>query len=191
MSVLNGREVQMLAPHERCQRVQEPLTRSDIPRARACFDIGRALPCTAKAFIVALCCFHRHANRCHPGIRAQTQIGAKNIPVAREIIQHRRHTTGRAHKRRARIMEIIRLKAGFIKQANEVDIGRIIQLERPHFPHSQHRHATCIFDVVLRHARKLAARNLCRNTCAQGRIDRKIRKLRQHLRDLLQAPNSA
>jgi len=106
VSILNGREIQMLAPHKWCQRLEKPRSGLKITCRRARLDIGGAFPRAAKAFVIAFGRFHGQAHWGHRRIRPQSQIGSKNITIAGQIIQHSRHFTCGPNKAGAGIVVI-------------------------------------------------------------------------------------
>ena len=88
-------------------------------------------------------------------------------------------------------MIIVRIKAGFIKQANQVNIRRIIQLARAHFAHRQRDHTARVGNIIRAHSRQLPAAYFRRNQCLDRHIHRQIAKIRQRLCDFAQPPNTA
>ena len=122
---------------------------------------------------------------------AQTQISAKNIATCGHISHDRGHFAGHTDKRGAGIMIIVRIKAGFIKQANQVNIRRIIQLARAHFAHCQRDHTARVGNIIRAHSRQLPAAYFRRNQCLDRHIHRQIAKIRQRLCDFSQPPNTA
>ena len=191
MCVLNGRKVEVASPDERPQRVQKPLPRRDIPGAGARLDIGRAFPRTAKRFVVALRRFHRDANGCDTAVGAQPQVGAENVALRGILAQRGGHGAGRAHKGGACFVKIIRLETGLIEQANQIDVGGIVQFPRPHLAHGKDDHPARVRDICLRHAGQFAAPNLVGDARPQSSGRGRIGKTAEGLRDLFEFPSAA
>ena len=191
MGVLDRREIQMFAPNEGRQDVQEPRARRDIARRRAGFDIGAALPTAPLGLVIALRRRHRDANRCRSCIWAQAQIGAEHIAFSGVFRQRRRHPPRRADKTGPDIHLVGRVEPAFIEQADQVDIRGIVQLPRTHFAHRQRHHPGTGFRILRHHPWQLAAFDLGSDMGPHRNVNSGIRKIGQRACDLFQAPDPA
>ena len=189
MGVLYRGKIQMLAPDEGPQHRKELITRRKIARRRACLDIGGTLPCAAQTFVIPFCRFHRDAHGRHTGIGPQPQVCAKDIALAREIIERPAHRAGGADKGGAGVVKIAGVKARFVEQADQIDIGRIIQLARAHLTHRQHDHACAAVGVLFRHAGQLATFDLRFQPCGQRGLRCGVGEIGQRAGHLLQRPS--
>ncbi len=88
-------------------------------------------------------------------------------------------------------MKIIRCKTRFVKEADQVNIRRVIQLMSAHLAHRENTHPACIRDIIFAHARKFSACNLSSNRCAQRACYGEISKFRQNPCDFFKRPNTA
>ena len=191
MGVLNGGEIQMAAPDKGAQRAQEGIPYGNIPRTGARLDIGGTLPRPAQALVIPLGGQQAHADGCDCRIGAQAQIGAEHIAVARDVIQDSRHRAGGLDQPRTGLLKIIRAIATFIKQADQINVGGIVQLSSTHLAHRQHGHAPCGFCILGREARQLAAPDLRAHSHPKCCMCRRIRIVRQRACHLLQRPRPA
>ena len=190
MGVLDGNKIQMLAPNKGGQAVQKPSPCRQITTARAGFDIGRTLPCTALSLVIGLCGGHRQAHRRHTCIGAQPQIGAKHIALRRDIGQHRSHAPRDPNETCPRLVPI-RAVAVLIKQANQVDVRGIIQLARAHLAHGKASHPACGFGVLGHGPRQFATPNFLGHQAAQRQINGAVGKISQRAGHLHQRPDPA
>ena len=191
MGVLNRREIQMPPPDEGPQGFQEPRPRLQIARRRTRLDIGRALPCAAKALVIPLRRLHRHADRRDGRVGPQPQIGAEHIALGGGVVQQRRHPPRRPDQRGPRLLVIARLEPGLVEQADQVDIRGIVELVSAHLAHRQRHHAAADHGILGNRARQLAAPDLGGDTVAQRKLAGQIGKARQRPRHLLQRPDPA
>ena len=189
MRILDRHKIQMLAPDKRHQPLQEPRTRRQIAAARPRFDVSRAFPGSARAFIIAFRSRHRQTHRCDTGIRAQAQIGAKDITI-RHVRQHGRHFTRHADESRPRLVFLARI-TGFVEQADQVDVRGIIQLPCPHLAHRQRNHPRRRGHILRPCPRQLAKANLVGHQRHHSQMHRLVSQGRQRAGDLLQLPDAA
>ena len=191
MRVLDGGKVQMPAPDEGGQGLQEPLPRRDIARAGARLDEGRALPRPALRLVILLGRRHRDADRRDRGIGAQPQVGAKDIALGRQVRQHRRHPPHDADEGGPRLLRVVGVIAGFVEKADQVDVGGIVQLPRAHLAHGKRHDPGGGVGIFGRSARYLAAPDLIGGQGHQRRMGGAVGQRGQRTRHLLQPPDAA
>ena len=190
MGVLDGGEIEVFAPDKGGQGFEKPIARRDIAAAGPRLDIGRPLPSAALRLIIGLGGGHRQADRHDPGIGAQAQIGAKNIAFGGNIGQKRGHLAGDADKCGAGIVPIGTV-AVLIKEADQIDIRRIIQLARAHLAHRQHDHPRRRANVIRPRPGQFSAPDLLGHQRFHRQIDGPIRQRRQRAGHLHHPPNPA
>ena len=188
MGVLDRGKVQMLAPDKGRERLEKPVARRDVARAGARLDIGRAFPCAALGLVIGLGRGHRQADGGHGGIGAQAQVGAEDVSFARQVRQHRAGAAGHADERGAGLLFVAPI-AGFIEEADEVDVGGIVQLARPHLAHGQRDHAAGGLGILGRGAGQLAAADLFGHQPLQRQVHRQVGEIRQRAGHPFQRPH--
>ena len=191
MGVLNGGKIQMLAPDKGAQGGQEFFTRRDVTGAGPGLDIGGAFPCPAHAFVIAFSGGHRQADWRDAGIRAQPQVGAEHIALIGIVRQKCGHPPGDPDECGPRVGDVGRVKAGFVEQADQVDVGRIIQLERAALAHRQCDHPARSCGITRSQAGQFAPGNLGPDKAAQTGIHRRISQSGQGAGDGFQRPDPA
>ena len=189
MGVLDRREIQVLAPDKRRQRFLKPVTGGQITGAGPRLDPGGPLPCPADTFIVAFGGGHRDADRRDRRVRAQPQIGAKDIAIGGAVRDQRHHLAGDPQKRGPCLLRVAGI-AGFVEQANQVDVGGIVQLARAHLAHRKDHHATGGRGIVGAGTGQSAAADFSGNEVLQAEVHRTVRKVSQRTGHLLQRPDA-
>ena len=121
MGVLNGREIQMLAPDKGGERFEKPIARLKVAATGAGLDIGGALPCAALGLVITVGGGHRQADRGDRGIGAQPQIGAKDIAAGHGVAEQGRHLAGDANKGGAGLLPVSTI-AVLVKKADQIDV---------------------------------------------------------------------
>ena len=191
MGVLYGGEIEMLAPHERPEAGDEFLPRADIPGRRTGLDPGGALPGAALALVILLRRVHADADRRHRRVRAQPQIGAKHIALGGVLAQKPREAAGGADEAAACLVHVCGGEAAFVEQADEIDVGGVIELMRAHLAHRHHHHAEGGRIAPRRDPRQPSTRDLGAEKGAKARLHRRIGKAGERRGDLHQIPRAA
>ena len=88
-------------------------------------------------------------------------------------------------------MIIIAAETGFVEQTDQVDIRRVVQLERAHLAHCQRHQTATGLGIRLDSARQFAALDLGPDGGAQGKLARQIGKTRQRACHRFQQPDAA
>ena len=137
MHVGDGGEVEIFAPDEWREFLQEIFAREDVARDRPRLDIGGALPVLAHAFIVAQRRFERDRDRRRARIGTQPQIGAKHIAVDRALA-HDLHDALRQSDEKIDVLRRIgEARARAIEEDDEIDVGGVVQLEGAALAHAE------------------------------------------------------
>ena len=184
MRILYRCVIQMLAPHEGHEALQEPQPRRHIPRTGPRLDECCTFPRPTYAFIIRLRRRHRQANRCDRCIGPQPQVGTEHITLIGDVRQKAGHFARGAHKGLPHL-GIARI-ACIVIQADQVDVRRIVQFMRAHLAHGQHHHARCAIIP-----RQFAPPHLIGNRRPQGQIDCPVGQHRQRPCHLFQRPDPA
>jgi len=88
MDIVDGGEVEILAPDVRRQHFQEACARLPVARDGTRLDEGSALPVLPAAFVVALRGRERDGDGRAARVGTEAQIGAEDIAVRRPLLQH-------------------------------------------------------------------------------------------------------
>jgi len=139
--VLDGGEVEVAAPDEGRQILQKPRARRQIARRRARLDIGRALPRPADALVIGLGGVHAQADGGGAGVGPQPQVGAKDIALRRDLGNQLDDAPHRLHHPRLDLRQIAAFPARVVEQADQVDVGGIVQLARALLAHGDDHEA--------------------------------------------------
>ena len=94
MNVLDGVEVERLAPNERLQVAEEIPRHLYVAGHRPGLDEHRPFPVLAVAFVVNLRRRPRHGNGGGPGIGPQPQVGAEHVTIAGALLQYAHQVLG-------------------------------------------------------------------------------------------------
>ena len=187
MGVLNGREIQMLAPDEGSQIVQETQACGDVAGTGPGLDIGGAFPGPALGLVIGKRRRGRKADRRHRRIGAQAQIGAEDIAVFGIVRQRRRHLAGCPDQRRPRLVLVARVIGCIVVKHDQVDVRAVIQLSRAHLAHGHGEDSAGIGIGV----GQLATVDLAAQMGAQRKIGGAVGQIGQRAGDLFQPPGAA
>ena len=188
--VIDRGKIQMPAPDKWCQTIQKCLPCGQITRTGSRLDIGRAFPGSAKTFIVSFSSFAGQTYRRDRWIRSQPQIGSKHISLARQFGQQACQSPCNPHEHRTRFGKIFRLETGFIKEADQINVRRIIQLMRAHLAHRQCKITARTCGIIRPQPWQLATLNLLAHQRLGRKINSQVGKICQRACDLLQCPNA-
>ena len=191
VGVLDGGEVQMPPPDEGRQPLKVPFARRDVARRGARLDIGRAFPGAALRLVVLFSRPHRDADRRDRGVGTQPQVGTKDIALGRHVRQHRGHPPHHADEGGPRVLHVVGVIAGFVEQADQVDVGGIVQLCRAGLAHRDGHKPPRRRHIAGHGPRKLAAPDLVADKRGHGARYGNVRQPRQRPGHLLQLPDAA
>ena len=134
MDVADGRVVQVPAPDERHQRLEEGGAGRFVAGDHARLDQRRALPVLAVALVVELGGVAGQRQRVPRRVRSQAQIGAKDVAVLglglEQIDQPAREPDAERH----RALRAAVGQAALVEQDDQVDVARVVELAAPCLP---------------------------------------------------------
>ena len=154
---LDGGEVEMAAPDERADFLQEALAGADGPGAGPRLDEGGAFPGPADAFVIAFRRADRDRHGGDRGVGAQPQVGAEDIAVGSQVRQQRHRPAHRLDHLGAHLGQVGAVIAAVVEQADQVDVRGIVQLGRAHLAHGQREQAAGLGQIGLGRAGDAAA----------------------------------
>ncbi len=137
MHILDGGKVEIFAPDERAEFLEERRAAFNVASHGAGLDKGCPLPVLAIGLVIIECCFNRDGQRRGAGIRAQAQIDPEHITIACPLLQDAAQLLGKTHEHGCRV---IAFKAEFpaqIKKQDDVDIGGIVEFESTVLAHAE------------------------------------------------------
>jgi hypothetical protein len=188
MNVLDGREVQMLAPHERPQAAQEQLAGGDVAADGAGLDHGRALPVLPHAFVIGLGRDHGQGERRRGRIGAQPQVGAEDIAVVGALLKHAQQVARQTDEEilqgaAAAVIDLVP-----VVEHDEIDVAGVVQLAGAELAHGQNDEAGIARGV--RRSRQVQIAGLGRPSqqMGHGGADAGIGKRAEGARDPLERP---
>ena len=187
MGVLDRDEVEVLAPDTGSEGFQEPLARCQITATGPRLDVGRTLPGPTLGLVIPFGGGHRQADRGDAGIGAQAQVAAEDVAI-RRIRQDRRHPPGDLDEAGPRLLLFARI-AGFVEQADEVDVRGIVKLSRPHLAHRKGHHPARRRSVVRGGTGQLAPTDLLGDQPGQRQMHRPVGQAGQGPRHRLKRPH--
>ncbi len=141
MDVGNRRIVEIFAEDERRQFAQECIPGGKITCNRARLDEGGAFPVLAPALIIEHRRLDRDGQRGRTRIGSQPQVGAEHIAVAGAFLQDAdqpAQQSGKGLRGLVRIGNECRLR---IVEDDEIDVGRIVELEGAELSHAENHDA--------------------------------------------------
>ncbi len=148
MNVLDGGEIQRLAPDIGLQAGQELAAGRDVAGHRPGLDHRRPLPVLAEAFVIDLGRQHRERHRRRARIGTQPQVDAEHVALGGPFLQQLHQVAGQAD-------DVVEQPVGLagahllgIEQDNEVDVAGIVELARPQLAHAEDDQAGVPLGVV-------------------------------------------
>ncbi len=129
MDVGDGRIVEVAAPDERRQLVQESLRPGQVAGAGPGLDVGRPLPVLADRLVVFERRVHRHGDRGRPRVWPQAQIDAEDIAFAGALLQQLGQALGQLHRHRLGLDPLGDRQGVGLVEDRDVDVARIVELE--------------------------------------------------------------
>ncbi len=160
LGVLDRPEVEVPAPDEGPQPAEEGLAGGDRAGAGAGLDVGGALPGAAEALVVVLGRLGGDADRRHRRVGAQAQVGAEDVALGGDLGEQLHELLGDADEAAAQLGVVVGGVAGLVEQHDQVDVGRVVELEGAHLAHGEDEHAGGLGGVLGLDARQLAAVDL-------------------------------
>ena len=138
MDVVDGREIEMLAPDVGRELAQEGVADGKGAGHRMGLDHGRALPVLADALVVELGRLHRHGKRRRARVGTQPEVSAEDVAVGRGL-RHELHQHPRAaHEMpRHKLVAAQRRRVAVVEQ-DEIDVARVVELAGAELAHAEH-----------------------------------------------------
>ncbi len=188
--VLDRREVEIAAPDERGEPLEIGVARGDIAGHRAGLDVGGALPGAPDRFVVALGRLHGHADRRGRGRGAEPEVGAEHVALARVLGDQLHQLAGDADVARLGLGEVGGVETVLVEEADQVDVGGVVQLARALLAHGDHGVAGARVQVVLAETRQAALAQLGAEEKPDGRGERRVGEAGQGVHHLAEAPDA-
>ena len=143
--VLDGGKVEMAAPDEGLQPVQEARSGLDIAGHGLRLDHGGAFPVLAGGRVIGLGSADREGGRGRAGVRAQPQVGAEHIAVCRPLVHDRDQVAGEPGED---LLQPVAARVGrdlLVEEDDDVDVAGIVQLAGAELAHAEDDEAGALF----------------------------------------------
>ena len=190
VDVLDGGEIQVLAPDERRQPFEEGGPGLAVAGHRARLDHGGAFPVLTQAFIIGFRGQRGQGERRRPGVGAQPQVGPEDIPVGRALIHQAHETSGQAHEMVVQFLGPVGSDAFIVVQHDEVDIAGIVELPRAQLAHAEDHQSRTLFGVVGIGQGEGARGGGGAQQVPRGAAERELGEIGKRARDLLEGPGA-
>ena len=141
LGVLDRREVEVAAPDEGAEALEEGLAGVDGAGAGAGLDVGGALPGAAEALVVVLGRVGGDADRRHRGVGAEAEVDAEDVALGGDLGEELHELLGDADEAAAEVGIVVGVVAALVEEHDEVDVGGIVELAGAHLAHGERR--TC------------------------------------------------
>ncbi len=190
MDVLDGGEIQMLAPDERPQALQEGLAGLDIAGDGPRLDHRRPFPVLTHALVIGLRRQHREGEGRGGGVGPQAQVGAEHIAGVGPLLQDAQEIPRQADE------EILdRALAGVagdfrVVEQYQIDVAGIVQLARAKFPHAQDHQPGAFQRVVGVRRRQVARVDAPLQQMPRCAVDSRVGEIAERPGHALQRQNS-
>ena len=186
-----GREVQMLAPDERCNVRQQRFAGAGVAGAGPGLDHGGAFPGPPFPLVIMQRRLGRDRHLRRGWIRPQPQIDPEHVAVAGALLQQPRHGLRDAHEERRGLEVRGKRRCGRIEEHDQVDVAGIVQFARAHLAHGEHDQPAVVLGFVRVGRRQPPACGLLPQHKAQRRLHRGDREIGQRRRHLHHRPDAA
>jgi hypothetical protein len=161
-----------------------------IAGAGARLDHGRAFPVLAHGFIIGFGGERGNDQGCRGGVWPKSQIDAKDVAIGGCVLQQSHEIARQAHE-----AFLCCLASGVadlfpLKEQDEIDIARVIQLPGAKLAQTEDDQATVAFGIIWKGERNLAGGRQIAEQVADGRLQRHLGKLAEGRGNLLQRPKA-
>src|SRR6185369_7348363 len=139
VDVLNGGEIEVLAPEKRPQFAEEGGAGGAIAGHGPRLDQRRALPILSRALVIIERGLDRDRGRRRGRIGPQPQIGAKDVAIGGALVENTKEVACQARetlldRRTAGVAHAV-----CVEQQDEIDITGIIELARTKLAHAENQ----------------------------------------------------
>jgi hypothetical protein len=138
VDVGDGREVEVFAPDEGSEILQQAFPRGDVAGHGTRLDEGGALPVLADGFVVVKGGVGGDGKRRGARIGPQAQIGAEHVAVLGALADEAHEVARQAHQEGLHLQAGPHAYAVRIVEDDEIDVGGIVELEGAVLAHGQH-----------------------------------------------------
>ena len=121
-------EIEIFAPDERREVVEEALAEREVAGDRARLDEGGALPVLPDGLVIGVGGGERDGGRRRARVGAQPIVDAVHVAVAGALLEQAREVAGDAGVEGRRLDALCERRRGRVEEDDEVDVARIVQL---------------------------------------------------------------
>ncbi len=148
MNIGNGSIIEVLAPNERRQILEKPLSGRNIAGDRAGLDHRRAFPVLPHGFVIGVGRIDRHNDRRRAWIRPEPEIDAVNVSVSIAILKEPDQRLDHPHGQFIGIARRLERRRFGIEKNGQIDVGGIIEFARAVLAECEHEHTQSIDRIV-------------------------------------------
>ena len=188
MDVLDGGEIQRLAPDERAEEPEEGGTGLGIAGHQPRLDHGGAFPVLPEALVIGLGRHQRHGGRGRAGVGPQPEIGAEDVAVGGALVENPHQILGQGDDAFLNALAPAIDHLFVVVEHDQIDIAGIVQLAPAQLAHAEHDQAGAALGVLGMGQPQGAALGLAAQQEADGETDGGFRQQRQRTGHLLQRP---
>ena len=189
MDVLDGGEIQVLAPHIRSQLLEESLAGFEVAGRRPGLDHRRALPVLAQGFVIGFRRQHRYGHRRNAGVGAQPQVGAEDVAVGGAFLHQAHQAAGQMDEMVLQGVRVVGVYLFLIEKDDEVDVARVIELPRPQFSHGDDDQPRIPFRIFRVFEPKRAPSGSVAKHLGGGEAEGGVGEIGERAGDFLQRPS--
>ena len=188
MDVLDGGEIEILAPDEGAQMAQELSPRLRIAGDGARLDHGGALPILPHALVIGLGREHRHGERRRARVGTQPEIGAEDIAVLRMVLQEAHEIAHDAHEAVLQGAPAAVVHLGAVVEHDEVDVAGVVELAGAELSHAENDQARALARAIQRGQDQIARLGGAAQQMIDGGDERRPGEIAEGAGHLLQFP---
>ena len=148
LDVGDGRKVQILAPDEGDDLVQEGLAGRDVAGTGARLDQRGPFPVLTERLVIGQCGRHGHGERRGARIRTQAQVGAEDIALGGPLLHDLHKPARHAHEFDRRFRGRGDWRHRRIVEHDQVDVRGVIELHRAMLAHGENDETAVRFRIV-------------------------------------------
>src|SRR5437016_7162257 len=148
MDILDRRKIQVFSPDERLQLTQKAPAGAPIAGNRAGLYQRCTLPILSDALIIGEGCGDQEGGRSRRRIRAEPEIGAKDVAVGGPLVENAAEISRHPNKKSLNAVPSTDRRSGRVVEKDQVDIARVIELAAPELPHAENDQSAVALRVV-------------------------------------------
>ena len=187
--VLDRGEVEVTAPDEGLEPLEEAVPRLDVAGYGLRLDHGGPLPVLAGGRVIGLGGADREGGRSGAGVGAEAEVGAEHVSVGRPLVHDRDEIAGKARKR---LLQAVAAGVGhdlLVEEDDDVHVARIVELACAELAHAEDDETRAPFGLFRIGQGELAPIVQVTQQMGANGAERRRRDVGKRTRDPLQRPH--